>query len=109
MANVILTNEIAGAMAPTVSASDRDAVINAIGADVVFVDNTNGEVNLCLPFYASLDNVISSEITDVDITNVIGGEIGISIALTAVGIGAAAAFFGGGAAIAIGAGQDKSK
>ncbi len=109
MTNLILTNEIAGAMAPTVSASDRDAVIKAIGADVAFVDNTNGEVNLCLPYYASLDNVVSSEITDADITDIIGGEIGVSIALTVVGIGAAAAFFGGGAAISIGAGQDKSK
>ena len=93
MFELIATNEILGSMVPSASASERDTVVKSLDAEVVFVVNTDSAMNLTLPYYSGVEEALAKAVPDSEASDIIGGEVGFSIA---------AALVLGGSSVAIG-------
>ena len=100
MYKLIGTNEILGSLAKSVSEDQFQAIINDVKAEVITVSNSVNEVHLTLPYYAEVEDTIAEAISDVDTSEIVGGEVGFSIA-AAITIGTASLAIGG---IALGMG-----
>ena len=111
---IFASTELVGAMA--VSAMDKEQAqafasdpvmvaarfdIDISNYEISVVKNSNQDINLILPYYASLESIQSEVLQDEKLGNVAGGEIIISIA--AIIGGCIGAVVGGTVGIGVGA------
>ncbi len=87
MNKLALTYELMGAMSLKASDALKQDALNRMAdanMDVSFVDNTDKEVNLVLPFYDGTSEISSVRLDDEDTGAISGGELFI---LCVIGIG----------------------
>lgn len=101
-----LTYEILGAFEPTASDAVKQDALNSIEADVAFVNNTDNEVHLALPYYDCVAKISAANVSDADTADVSGGEVVVTMAILGLGVGASIIVAGG---AWIGTQTDKSK
>lgn len=98
---IALTFEILGAFVPLASQDEIDQTAQNLNIDVNFVSNSNNEVNLTLPFYSDLEEVVARALNEQEAKDVAGGEFIIASIVSLVAVVGGTAALAGGVASAV--------
>ena len=92
IAGAVLTNELTEKQKQAFATNPKDSMMSVLNLDlsnfnVNVVENTGSDIHIALPYYESLDTVRSEVLADESLSDIAGGEIGVSLAFLFGSIG----------------------
>ena len=84
MSKIFGTNEILGSFASAIPMEELESIMTTADSNVSFVENAADEVHLALPYYSVNDKIstlASFSLSDEEMAEVVGGEIGFLVAI----------------------------
>ncbi len=97
MYKVAGTYEILGTFASQITEAQLESYLSQVDAEVSFIQNSDKEVHLALPYYTGVEDAAAHAVSDAQAADVSGGEIigvAVFLSLGVAGVGASLIGFG---------------